>query len=188
MTDEHLSELGGLTPFPAPPRLRAGVLAEVDRQLTESGFDLSGAVAGSSDNDVLLPGATAGVPNPKVLIPGATAGLSSSVFPASSCPKSNSAGLSLVNLSAWTVAASLLVGIGLCGWQQRVDARLEALYGPSPVSADIADLIRSVESVSGPGSGSWIAERLLASKSQRVRRNNLPQEPAITTFHLSSVP
>ena len=174
MTDQRLNEFDGLTPCPAPPRLRACVLAVVDRQLAESGF--------------MLPAATPGLSDPVVLLPGATAGLPSSVLPASPCPKSSRTRFSLEKLSAWTVAAALLVGIGLCAWQQRVDARLEALYGPSPVPADVADLIRSVESVSGPGSGSWIAERLLASKSQRVRKNNSPQESFITTFQLSSMP
>jgi hypothetical protein len=174
MTDERLPEIDVLTPCPAPPRLRASVLAAVDRQLTESASDLPGATAGSSDL--------------QVFIPGATAGLSSSVLPASSCPNSHPTRRSLEKLSAWTVAAALLVGIGLCAWQQQVSARLEALYGPASVRADIAELIRSVESVSGPGSGQWIAERMLVSKSMHFRKNTSPQEPFITTFQLSSVP
>jgi hypothetical protein len=159
MTDEHLDELDGLTPCPAPPELRANVLAAVDRQLAESGFDL----------------------------PCATAGLSSSVLPASSCPISTSTRPSLEKLSAWTVAAALLVGIGLCAWQRNVvDARLASAFGPAPQSSTITDLVRDVESTSGPDAGRWLSERLVAIKSGHERQHHL-DEP-ITTFPMSPLP
>ena len=159
MTDEHLSEFDGLTPCPAPPQLRASVLAAIDRELSES----------------------------PLLVPGATAGLPSSVLPASPCPKSRSTRPSLEKLSAWTVAAALLVGIGLCAWQRSVvDARLAAAFGPATQSSAIKQLVRDVESTSGPGTGRWLSERLLALKS-RHERSRQPDDP-ITTYPLSTLP
>jgi hypothetical protein len=173
MTDQRLNEFDDLTPCPAPPRLRAGMLAAVDRQLSESGF--------------MLPGATAGLSNPEVLIPGATAGLSSSAFPASACTNSTPPHLSLEKLSAWTVAASLLIGIGLCAWQRHVvDARLATAFGPPPQPSTITELVRTIESTGGPGAGRWLSERLLALKS-RHERPHQPSEP-ITSYPLSTLP
>jgi len=187
MTDERLDEFDGLTPCPAPPRLRSSVLAAVDRQLTESGFMPPGATAGLSVPEVLLPGATAGSSDPQVLIPGATAGLSSSVLPASACTNSTPLYLSLERIFAWTVAAALLVGIGLCAWQRQVvDARLATAFGPPPQSSAIAELVRTIESTSGPGTGRWLSERLLALKS-RHERPHQPDE-SITTYSLSMLP
>jgi len=168
-----LREFDDVTPCPAPPRLRASVLASVDRQLSESGF--------------VPPGATAGLSNPDVLIPGATAGLPSSVPPASACTNFTPPHLSLEKISAWTVAAALLVGIGLCAWQRQVvDARLATAFGPPPQSSTIVELVREIESTSGPGTGRWLSERLLALKS-RDERPHQPGEP-ITTYPLSTLP
>jgi hypothetical protein len=187
MTDERLNDFDDLTPCPAPPRLRAGVLAAVDRRLSESSFMPPGVTAGLSDPTVLMPSATAGLPDPQVLMPGATAGSSSSVLPVSACTYSSPPHLSLEKLSACTVAAALLIGIGLCAWQRQVvDARLAATFGPAPVSTTITELVRDVESTSGPGTGRWLSERLLASKS-RHERPHRPGEP-ITTYPLSTLP
>ena len=168
-----MSEFDGLTPCPAPPRLRADVLAAVDRELAESGLMLSGATAGLSD--------------PQLPMPGATAGSSSSVLPASPCQQSNRTLPSFEKLSAWTVAAALLVGIGLCAWERSVvDARLAAAFGPPPQLSAITELVRTIESANGPGSGRWLSERLLALKSRR-ERSHQPDDP-ITTFPMSTQP
>jgi hypothetical protein len=159
MTEEHLSEFDGLTPCPAPPRLRASVLAAVDRQLAESDFMLSGATAGSSSSDL----------------------------PASPCPQSNRTLPGLEKLSAWTVAAALLVGVGLCAWQRSVvDARLAAAFGPPLQSSAITELVRTIESASGPGTGRWLSERLVAFESRRERSHQ--PDVSITTYPLSTLP
>ncbi len=161
MSDEPLNELDSLTPCPAPPELRAKVLAAVDRELAKSPTELA--------------------------ILGATAGLSSSVLPASACTKSTPPHLSLEKLSAWTVAASLLVGIGLCAWQRIVvDARLASAFGPAGQSSTITQLVRDIESTSGPDSGRWFSERLAAYKSRHERQHHL-DEP-LTTYPLSTLP
>ncbi|MFL5339747.1 MAG: hypothetical protein ACJ8F7_06225 [Gemmataceae bacterium] len=61
----------------------------------------------------------------------------------------------------WAVAAGVLLAVALNGWvSRRSEERLAALYGPEPAPADVADLGRSVESVSDADTARWAVQRL----------------------------
>jgi hypothetical protein len=147
MNDEPPEIFARVTPRGAPSELRARVLSAVDRQLA----DKSDASADPAS--------------------GAIAGLSSSACRAQ-------AGSRWERVLEIAVAASLVVGVGSNLWQwRRYDEWQARVYGPPPISAAIAELAATVESVTDAQTAQAVVERFSAGRASRrsSEQTGLPQ-------------
>ncbi|MBI3838192.1 MAG: hypothetical protein HY288_09710 [Planctomycetia bacterium] len=67
-----------------------------------------------------------------------------------------------------SVAASLLIAVGLACWRTRADEQWKArVYGPRPVPSSIAEVAQAVASVTDQETGRWVREQLSAAMSSR---------------------
>jgi hypothetical protein len=67
-----------------------------------------------------------------------------------------------------SVAASVLIAVGLVLWRQRAEAPWQArVYGPRAVPSEIAEVAKAVASVTDEETGRWIQEQLSAAMSSR---------------------
>ena len=147
MNDELPEIFGRVTPRGAPAELRARVLAAVDHQLAGNSFAPAGLCATglSSSADALC----------------ATASLPSSAARAPARPRWE-------HILEIAVAASLLLGVGMNLWQWRTYDDWQArVYGPRPVSAAIAELAATVESVTDAQTAQAVVERFSDSRAAR---------------------
>ncbi len=63
--------------------------------------------------------------------------------------------------SAWAVAASLLLGIGLNVWADKASERhLARLFGPPPISKQAMEIANAVEKITDAETGRWVYQRL----------------------------
>ena len=97
-------------------------------------------------------------------------------------------------LATWSVAAGLVLGVGLQLAQRRSQRRIDALFGPPALPSAVAEMARHVESVAGPEGARWVGEQLAtatAARSRMRRAFDAPEQawPAVdpALYQLSSV-
>jgi hypothetical protein len=78
-----------------------------------------------------------------------------------------------------SVAASLLIAVGLACWRTRADEQWQArVFGPPAVPSAIAEVAKAVASVTDEQTGRWFQERL----SDAVSSNREPAKQRIEEF------
>jgi hypothetical protein len=69
---------------------------------------------------------------------------------------------------ALAVAAALLASLALNFWvSDRLDRRLEMVFGPPPVHKQAAEIAADVAAITDPTTGQWVYERLVAHRPDR---------------------